>query len=303
MRTGTPWVTHGVTQQTTRAITVLMLCGIGPVIPGAVGAQTAQTTAHAPVDTGITVFGYGGTPPTVVCAQLRTCVFELAPHEVMTDKLLAGDTERWLFDVTTSGANGGTQLLSIKPTACGLATNLVVPTDRRVYDLTLRSLPCPAGRRGHERTPESMVDPHNPEAPYTRVFRVIVPDSATKAVRPSTHTPMGVTSSSVSAPPVPVSATRPLNFVYHWTGDGTIRWTPVLVFDDGVHVYIKLPLTGGAAVAPVLFALDEDGATAVVNYTAANGFYVTDRLARRFVLTESATGKRDRVVIENRRWQ
>jgi hypothetical protein len=70
-----------------------------------------------------------------------------------------------------------------------------------------------------------------------------------------------------------------------------------------VHAYIKLPLTGGAAVAPVLFAVDEDGAISVVNYTSANGFYVTDRLAHRFVLAASADGKRDRVVIEDRRWR
>ncbi len=261
-----------------------------------VTAQAAAVPSDTHAEVGVTVFVYGRTPPTVTCARLRACVFELAPNEVIADKVLAGDTERWLFDVTTSGMNGGTQLLSMKPTDCDLTTNLIVPTDRRVYDLTLRSLPCPDGTHGlHEG---------DPNVPYTRVFRFAPADTETTPGTSSAHpltvqTPAPSTTSTSGSHVAPL----PLNFAYRWSADGTVPWKPDLVFDDGMHAYIKLPRTGGAAVAPVLFALDEDGVTSVVNYTTANGFYVTDRLAHRFVLAASADGKRDRVVIENRRWR
>ena len=78
-------------------------------------------------------------------------------------------------------------------------------------------------------------------------------------------------------------------------------WTPAQVFDDGARVYIKLPEAARHAEAPVLFVLDPDGGTLLINYSLVGGdTYVTDRLFDRAVLVTGADGQEHRVLIERR---
>src|SRR3546814_14196307 len=52
----------------------------------------------------------------------------------------AGDTVRWIIGDTTSGAGEGARVhVLVKPFAPGLATNMVITTDRRAYHLALES--------------------------------------------------------------------------------------------------------------------------------------------------------------------
>ena len=52
----------------------------------------------------------------------------------------AGDTTRWVIGDTTSGTGPTMRVhILVKPTRAGLATNLVINTDRRTYHLELRS--------------------------------------------------------------------------------------------------------------------------------------------------------------------
>src|SRR3546814_248894 len=52
----------------------------------------------------------------------------------------AGDTVRWIIGDTSSGAGEGARVhVLVKPFAPGLATNMVITTDRRAYHLALES--------------------------------------------------------------------------------------------------------------------------------------------------------------------
>jgi type IV secretion system protein VirB9 len=92
---------------------------------------------------GATVFPYGHGDATVACAILRSCVVALEPGERVL-ATTAGDSERWLIAPLVTGAEGGAPLVAVKPTDCGIATNLVIATDRRVYALALTAAPCVA---------------------------------------------------------------------------------------------------------------------------------------------------------------
>ena len=63
----------------------------------------------------------------------------LQPGEAL-GAVAAGDTARWVIGDTSSGAGEDKRThVLLKPYAAGLATNLVITTDRRVYHLALTS--------------------------------------------------------------------------------------------------------------------------------------------------------------------
>ncbi|MDQ6829548.1 MAG: TrbG/VirB9 family P-type conjugative transfer protein, partial [Gemmatimonadota bacterium] len=109
------------------------------------------------------VMPFGRSQPTLTCSPLHLCLIELEPGETILTKG-AGDPTRWLIQEGSSGANGTTPLLAIKPTRCDIATNFVASTTRRIYEITLDSPPCPTGRPG------------GPQDPYARHISFWYPD-------------------------------------------------------------------------------------------------------------------------------
>ena len=222
-------------------------------------------------------FPFGHSQPTVTCARLRACVVELQPGEIVLSRI-AGDLERWEIAPAPSGPDGRTTLVVVKPKDCDLTTNLVLATDRRIYDLTLDSPPCRA-TPGRSAT--------NPQDPYVRHVRFYYPDETiAQWAKPV-------------APRVEADLTQ-LNFGYDVKRDKQFPWQPAQVFDDGAHVYIKLPDAARHAEAPALFMLADDGSRTLLNYTVLGDTYVTDRLFDRAVLVAGVDGKERTVNIEKR---
>lgn len=257
---------------------------IGPRDPIAAATHEYRRTGTArPVKQGNSVaYPFGHSQPTLSCAVLRACIIELQPGEVVIGTI-RGDTERWLLDQTSTGPDGRTVLLALKPTDCDLTSNLVVSTDRRVYHLTLDSPACT--RRGT-----------NPALNYTRHVRFYYPDDMVTEMAQQQH----LAGRQISIGPA--DATN-LNFDYRWQRDRRYPWTPQQVFDDGVHTYIKLPPAARNAEAPVLFSLRPDGGKDIVNYATRGDFYISDRVLQRAALVVGVGRNRaeQQLVIENRR--
>jgi type IV secretion system protein TrbG len=227
-------------------------------------------------------FPYGHSEPVLTCTVLRACIIELESGETLANEPIAGDQVRWLITGARAGIAGRTTLVVIKPKDCDITTNLIIPTDRRIYDLTLDSPPC----KGRTR---------NPQQPFVRHVRFYYPDEeASHFLRGAG----GELSASNNAP----GAVQPdrLNFDYGVKKDRRFPWAPAQVFDDGAHVFIKLPPEARSTVIPVLFVLGDDGVRTILNYTIRDGLYVTDRTFRRGVLVISDGGKERRVQLENR---
>ena len=90
-----------------------------------------------------------------------------------------------------------------------------------------------------------------------------------------------------------------LHFGYRVKKDHDFPWAPAQVFDDGAHVYLKLPVEARHAEAPVLFVLEADGGKVLVNYAVVGGdTYVMDRLFDRAVLVAGVDGREQQVLIE-----
>jgi type IV secretion system protein TrbG len=210
--------------------------------------------AQGQPETGDAVVPYGEAQPTVTCAPLRACVIELEAGERVLATAL-GDSERWLVDQAVTGAH--TPLVIVKPTACDIATNLVVSTDRRVYDVALESPVCTAHRVAH----------------YTRALRFSYQGSSLVS-----------SPSSLSSPATDAFHPESLSFPYRWTADRHVAWSPVAVYDDGTHVYVRLPDGSRHADLPILLLEQDDNTTSLLPYVIANDTYITDRIFSRAIL-------------------
>lgn len=201
----------------------------------------------------------------------------LQPGENLVS-VAAGDTTRWVIGDTSSGSGGNhrTHVL-VKPVAPDLRTNIIIATDKRLYQI---------------------------EAVSTA--------SAAIASISWTYPQEIMISSFAAAPQVPQAslvqsvAVDSLNFDYHIEGDDP-SWRPVRAFDDGHQVFIEFPATLGDGEAPPLFIVGEDGRADLVNYRQKGRYYIVDRL---FVRAELRLGAKHQKVVRivrddgsRRRWR
>jgi type IV secretion system protein TrbG len=207
---------------------------------------TARSTGSA------TVYGYRESDLYIVYAGLdRLTDIELEAGESLTAEPVAGDTEGWIKSEFTSGsgANARTHIV-VKPRDEGIETNLIVPTTKRVYHLTLRSKPdwyMPAVRWFY------------PDEDAAAIVKKEVDDQARQE----------------SSEALAVSPDK-LNFRYRVKGRD-LTWKPAQVFDDGAKVYLKMPESMASGDAPALFVI-EDGKPLLVNYRVKDRLYIVDRL-------------------------
>lgn len=267
-------------------------------------SNTGIEGARAVTAGNFVVFPFGHAQPVVTCTLLRVCIIELQDGEVVVNEPIAGDPVRWIVEAAKAGPEGRNALIVVKPKFCEITTNLVVPTDRRIYDLTLDSPPCKT--RGG--------DPYNPQQPYARHVRFSYPDdtgSAALAAGEQGSRALGrrISSRDTGAGevnrayrlvrkrrgPFGLFGYQPLDF----------PWRPAAIYDDGAHLYLELPPAARHQAAPVLYAVEADGSRTLLNYTVqqtatGDGLYVTDRVVPRAALVLRSGAVEQRLVIENR---
>jgi type IV secretion system protein TrbG len=173
----------------------------------------------------------------------------LQPSENLV-AVAAGDTVRWVIGDTTSGtgADKRTHIL-VKPFTSGLATNLVVTTDRRSYHLQLTAT---------SRTAMAALSWTYPADQLIALRRAA--DQAAAA-----------------APVSEGLAVDSLNFNYAISGDAP-AWRPLRAFDDGRQTFVEFPASIAVGDAPPLFVVGPTGEAELVNYRVRGRYYVVDRI-------------------------
>lgn len=140
--------------------------------------------------------------------------------------------------------NRRANLLFLKPMARRPSTNMTVVTNLRRYNFRLTSLAQPT--RG---------------MPFTVRF---------------VYAPPVVL---VPTPPPPDPPPEVRNAAYSFQGSRALL--PVRIFDDGRDTYFAF---SGDEDLPAIFAVEPDGAEAVINLRLRDGLFVADRVAQGFVL-------------------
>ena len=184
--------------------------------------------------------------------------------------IAAGDTARWIIGDTESGGGDRRRVhVLIKPTLSGLATNLVINTDRRTYYLELRAS----------------------QTTYMASVAWTYPKDALIALAKSP-------AATVAPEPVAVGpAISALGFDYRISGD-RVAWRPQQVFDDGAKVYLVFPADVASNELPPLFLLDQSGRAELVNYRLDGRRMIVDRLFARAELRLGDKRKTHKVRIE-----
>jgi type IV secretion system protein VirB9 len=218
------------------------------------------------------VYDYaGGLVFTAVCSPGFVTTIALEPGESIT-AVTAGDTTRWQLETVEGAGADGTDgsgvartFILLKPGKPDCDTNLVIITDRRVYQLDLKSVSQPVyhtqiswnypglrigmGRGGGgggggggigradraEAIGKFDIDKLN--------FGYLIKKQKGKSAN--------------AAPPA---------------------WCPLRAFDDGAKTYIQFPPGRLTSEAPPLFVLSASGEAQVVNYRVKGDYYVVDRL-------------------------
>jgi type IV secretion system protein VirB9 len=221
--------------------------------PSAQAATTPSPQAAAPVEF---PFEERSVYP-LVAAPGRLTDIALEPGEALveTNPIAAGDTARWIFGDTVSGAGETRRVhILVKPTAGDLATNLVINTTRRTYFLELRASNRAFLTQVRWRYPPPLSAPEAALAPPP-------PDPTTR---------------SVAAPTSPAPAPS-LNLAYRFHGRASFR--PSRVWDDGARTYLEFPPATVLSDLPPLFLVGADGKTAeLVNYRVDDRVVVVERL-------------------------
>nr|WP_241736204.1 P-type conjugative transfer protein TrbG [Caulobacter sp. RHG1] len=188
----------------------------------------------------------------VAPGQVTDIALEPGEQLAGSGPVAAGDTSRWIIGRSESGAGPTRRAhILIKPTQTGLATNLLINTDRRTYRLELRTAP-----RG-----------------YMAGVEWRYPEDALIALRVDPAPALAAPLAATATPFDPLS----LRFGYRISGP-KVAWRPSLAFDDGQRVYVALPPNAAQTQLPPLFVRGPEGGGELVNYRVHNGYMVVDKL-------------------------
>lgn len=244
--------------------------------------KTRSANGIKPVEgpNGSVQFLFGASQPSIVCAVLQVCDVELQPGE-QVNSIHLGDTVRWFVEPAITGYGPSeTQHLIIKPQDVNLDTSLVVATNRRTYSFRLRS------HRTQFMPKVSFVYPEDAAKKWEEIKSREIKEHE-KATLPETGEYLG-----------------DLNFNY--TIDGSSRWKPVRVYNDGKKTIIQMPSTMSQTEAPTLLVVHGDdsifpwGQSAeeiLVNYRVQDDRYIVDQVFDKAILIAGVGSQQERVTI------
>lgn len=223
---------------------------------------------------GSITFMFGLTMPSIVAAPLRITDIRLEPGEKIREVQL-GDTVRWQVSPSISGtAPLEVSHVIVKPTDVGLSTTLDIFTDRRTYNLNLKST---------KRRYMPIVNFHYPKAINAKWAMYKNYMNKQQAAKQFQTAPGGVAQNIDT-----------LDFNYQIKGN--YSWKPMRAYNDGVHTYIQMPHSMNFKEAPVLMVLD-NGDQELVNYRLKNDRFIVDKLFDKAVLIKGVGSNQERIVI------
>ena len=227
---------------------------------------------------GFIQFVFGLNQPRIVCAVLQVCDIALQPGEQISGVNM-GDSARWLLEPAVTGkGNTAIQHIIVKPLSVNLTTNMIVTTDRRTYNIQLRS--------------------HRSE--YMAQVSFVYPEEALEKWKHIQHS--AETEKKAQTLPETGEYLSNLNFAYAVNGDAP--WKPVRVFNDGTKTIIQMPNSMAQSEAPTLLAIREkngmfeDDEQVLVNYRLQSNRFIVDGLPDKLMLVAGVGSDQDKITIE-----
>ena len=240
-------------------------------------AWDGRTSPVAAGHAGRVVTTFGEAIPVAHCSPLHVCFIELEPGERLTDTPSIGDSVRWQFFPKVQGRPPTERVvIEIKPAQDARDTNIVIPTDRRLYSISLVNDPEHHTPILAFRWPDSEA-----RAVAEDIERREAEELAVREAREAEAASRGEIAATVLARSGVPTETGPrtaelLDFRFQVSGDAPFR--PVRIFSDGARTYIDLhPRYRGPL--PAIVAGREEGNAALNTRVSASGSrLVADRV-------------------------
>jgi type IV secretion system protein VirB9 len=239
-----------------------------------------QTGEAKPIlsDDGKVLYPFGQYMPKLICSPLRVCDIELEPGEQVVSKPKVGDSARWIIGKMESGtADNPVIHVVIKPTDNNLKTDLIIPTDRRVYYIQLQS---EGAEKGY----------------YHRVGFFYPEDVAAEWGRDAGKLKKQVEArDNLVVSDLPSVSLDKVNFNYKV--DGTAAFKPVRVFNDGKKTFIQMPSAVASGELPTLMGIDDNNNPMLVNYRFKDGYFIVDKILKKAMLVIGSDDSLEKVMI------
>lgn len=224
---------------------------------------------------GSVTFIYGSTLPQLICKPLFACDVTLQAGERIK-QVDVGDAVRWQVKPSVSGT--GTALtthLIIKPSEADLNSNMVVTTDRRIYNIQLIS-------KVDDWMPSvSFYYPEDNQTQWASYYEKQEPrNQGQRKLTPIEQQP----EIAKNLPQYKLSGDKP-------------SWRPVKVYADDQKTYIKFPASVKNDETPVLVVLGPDHNEQLVNYRMIDDSYVVDKVVSHAALISGVGRHQQKVEI------
>lgn len=221
------------------------------------------------------------TKPVIQCQPLRLCVVQLESGEQL-NSVNVGDSVRWkIGEFLTGEGKTGSVSITIKPTETHIATDLIISTNKRTYNIGLVS--------------KSGVSPS--------ILRFWYPEETLRqSVLHAQAEQQKNSQVNMIASTTPTQGTKidvnHLNFNYSIHGDSPV-WKPTRVFDDSNKTFIEMPGISSRFNLPVLY-LAKHGKLNMVNYRYRAPYFVVDGLFSKAWLISGKGDEQIKVEIDNK---
>ena len=225
---------------------------------------------------GSVTYYYGYSQPVMICAPLEVCIIKLQEGETVT-AIHAGDTVRWQISPAVIGTPSGQNQthIVIKPTQIGLGTTLYIGTDRRSYNIKLKS-------SGKEFIPFLAFNyPMELDSVWNKYKEKMEDNKKRESI--TTTSP---------------DETKPISKLdFEYTIEGSAKWKPIRVYNDGEKTIIQMPSTMKQGEAPTLLSLDDKKNEQLVNYRLQDDRFIVDQVFTRAVLIAGVGRNQQRIEI------
>ena len=207
--------------------------------------------------------------PIIQCAPLQVCQIKLQRNEILNDVAI-GDSQRWMPEKIYEGTpDDGSWIVILKPIEYGIATNLSITTDRRVYNLGLLSA------KEDQPIESPMVDFWYPSEMADHVI-------SNAEIQKAKLNNDGTNVLSSNKRTGTYTDIKNLNFKYSMTGDNP-EWKPSQIFDDGNKTFIRMPPMTDRVNLPILYVYKNDKQQ-MINYRYKRPYIIYDGLFDKAVL-------------------
>jgi type IV secretion system protein TrbG len=202
---------------------------------------------------GTFLFPYGLAQVTLRTKKMMYSKIILQEGEKITSAA-AADTVRWEVQPSYIGdANDYTPVVLIKPFFGGLQTNVSIITNKRDYDIYVRSVDT---------------------GDFMERIGYYYPQDKADIV----NTGMSIFKDADAQATAPKINVENIQHNYKVDGDKRLPWYPLAVFDDSQKVYIKMPPKVSRSELPAFMAVDEAGQINVVNYRYFRPYFIVDTI-------------------------